>query len=95
MIFGVSNILDPKCHARKFDKIHINCELYQVFMHNILCQNVQIFSLYTLFTRKMYTLRFKGIEKFRSGSFKIFFYKIDKIHIFYRLFYCFLTINKL
>ena len=56
MILGVSNILGPKSHASKIDKTHNNFELKQVLMHNILSQNVQIFSLHILFTRRIHTL---------------------------------------
>ena len=38
-----------KNHTRKISKIHKDSELYQLFMHNFLYQNVPRFPLYILF----------------------------------------------
>ena len=37
-------------------------------MHNFLCQNAPIFSLYILLTIRTDTLRSKGMKKFWSGG---------------------------
>ena len=50
MIWGYRNILGPKSHTIEIDKIYEDFELYQVFMYNFLCQNIQIFPLYILYT---------------------------------------------
>ena len=46
MIWGFRDILGPKNDTRKVEKIHKGFKLYQVFMHNFLCQNIWIFSLF-------------------------------------------------
>ena len=47
-------------------------ELYRVFVHNFLCQNVQIFPFYILLTRRINTFWSKSIDKFWSGGIKTF-----------------------
>ena len=46
MIWGYWDILSPKSHTRKIDKIQKDFELYQISMHNVMCQIVRIFPLY-------------------------------------------------
>ena len=41
MICEYRDILRPKDHTKKIDKIHKGFGLYQVFMHNFMCQNVR------------------------------------------------------
>ena len=56
----------------KFDKIHQKFQIYWVFMHNFLVQNVPVLALYVLVTRKINTLWSKGNDEFWSrgmGSF--------------------------
>ena len=65
-------ILDPKNDTKKMDKIHKNLGLYQVFMHNSLCQNVPIFPLYILLTRRIDTFWSMDIDKFWSGGIEKF-----------------------
>ena len=48
MIWGFRDILGPKNDTRKVKKIHKGFKLYQVFMHNFLCQNIWIFYIYSL-----------------------------------------------
>ena len=82
---GYQNILSPKNHTRKTDKIHTNFELCQVFAHNFLCQKVWLFRLYILLTKIIDTFWSKGIEKFWFGGMETFWAKkshiknIDKI----------------
>ena len=40
MSCGYQYTLGPKRHTRKFREVHKDFELYQVFMHNFLYQNV-------------------------------------------------------
>ena len=85
MILECQNILDPKNHTKKNDKIHKNFELYQVFMHNFLYQNAWIFSLYIAHKKNQHSLiwRYRNIlvRMYRSilGQ-KNHTRKIDKIH---------------
>ena len=39
--WGYQHSLDLKNHTRKISNIHKNFELYQVFMHNFLCETIQ------------------------------------------------------
>ena len=55
MIWEYQNILGPQNHTREIDKIHKDWELYQVFMHKFLFQNVQILPLHILITRRIST----------------------------------------
>ena len=57
------NILNSINHTRKSDKIHKDFELYQAFMHNFLSQNISIFPIYILLTRRINTFRSKGTDK--------------------------------
>ena len=41
-------------------------------MYNFLCQNVWIFPLYILLTKRINTFWLKGIEKFWSGGIETF-----------------------
>ena len=50
------------------EKSAIFTEILNVFMHNFLCQNVLIFPLYILLSRKIDTFWPKAIDKFWSGS---------------------------
>ena len=45
---GVLEILSQKNHTKKISSIHKDFELYQLFMHNFLHQNVLMFPLYIL-----------------------------------------------
>ena len=65
---GYSIILDPKNHTRKVHNTHKDFELFQVFMRNFLCQNVRIFLLYILLTRRIDAFWSRGIDKFWSGG---------------------------
>ena len=65
---GYPIILDPKNHTREVDNTHKDFELFQVFMCNFLCQNVRIFLLYILLTRRIDTFWSSGIDKFWSGG---------------------------
>lgn len=56
-----------KSHAIKIGKIYKYFELYQHFMHSFLCQNVSIFPLYILLTRRTYSFWSKSIHTFRYG----------------------------
>lgn len=46
------------------DNIYRDFELYKDFMHNFLFQNVQKFPSCILFTRRINTFWYKGIDKF-------------------------------
>ena len=48
---GLSGHTSHKSHTRKNGTIHKNFELYQVFKHNFLCQNVRIFPYFLLMRR--------------------------------------------
>ena len=65
---GYSIILDPKNHTRKVHNTHKDFELFQVFKRNFLCQNVRIFLLYILLTRRIDAFWSRGIDKFWSGG---------------------------
>ena len=65
---GYSIILDPKNHTRTVHNTHKDFELFQVFMRNFLCQNVRIFLLYILLTRRIDAFWSRGIDKFWSGG---------------------------
>ena len=65
---GYSIILDPNNHTRKVHNTHKDFELFQVFMRNFLCQNVRIFLLYILLTRRIDAFWSRGIDKFWSGG---------------------------
>ena len=56
--------LGPKNRSKKISKIHKDFELYQLYMHNFLCQNVSILPLYKLLTKKMDTVWPDGINIF-------------------------------
>ena len=49
-VWNHQHSLGPKSHTRKIGNIHEDSELYQVFMHDFLCQTVSIFPFYILFT---------------------------------------------
>ena len=72
MIWKYQNILGPKNHTRKISKIDKGFELCQVFMHNLLYQNIRIFALYILLTRRINTFWSKAIDRFWSGDIKTF-----------------------
>ena len=59
--------MGPKTHTRKIDEIYKNFERYKVLMHNVLCQNVLMFSLYVLLTKRINTFWSKSNWKFCSG----------------------------
>ena len=42
-----------KEHTRKISDTHKDFELYQVLMHNFLCQNIQIFTSYILLAKRI------------------------------------------
>ena len=65
---GYPIILDPKNDTRKVHNTHKDFELFQVFMRNVLCQNVRIFLLYILLTRRIDAFWSSGIDKFWSGG---------------------------
>ena len=50
--FRVFGDFVPKKQTKKFDKIHKDFELYQVFMPNVLGQNARVFALYIYITYK-------------------------------------------
>ena len=54
----------PQNHVEKIGNIHKDFELYQIFMHIVLCQNFS--ELYILLIRQIYTLQSKAISKFWS-----------------------------
>ena len=54
----------PQNHVEKIGSIHKDFELYQIFMHIVLCQNFS--ELYILLIRQIYTLQSKAISKFWS-----------------------------
>ena len=69
MYIGVSGQSGPKKnHKRKIYTIYKGFELCQVFMHNFLYQNVPIFPIYLLLTKRIDTLWSKGINTFWSGG---------------------------
>ena len=72
MIWEYQNILGPQNHTREIDKIHKDWELYQVFMHKFLFQNVQVLPLHILITRRISTFKSQGIDKFWSGGIKTY-----------------------
>ena len=47
-VWGEGGILSLKYHTRKMSNIHKDSELYQLFMHNFLYQNIPMFPLYIL-----------------------------------------------
>ena len=51
---------------KKNGNIHKDFELYQIFNHNSLCQNVPVFPLDILRTKRINTFWSKGINKFWS-----------------------------
>ena len=83
------NILNSINHTRKSDKIHKDFELYQAFMHNFLSQNVSIFPIYILLTRRINTFRSKGTDKV-WGSIETFWAQeiIHKIQKFSYIIFC-------
>ena len=54
----------PQNHVEKIGNIHKDFELYQIFMHIVLCQNFS--ELYILLIRQIYILQSKAISKFWS-----------------------------
>ena len=75
LVFGYSG---PKNRTIKISNIHKDFELFQLFMHNFLCQNISIFILYILLT--INTIWFGGIgtvwhrkiNSIQIGSFSTF-----------------------
>ena len=59
-IAGIRTFFPKKIRQEKLKKFIKVFELYQIFLHNFLCQNVQIFPNYILLARK--------INNFWSGS---------------------------
>ena len=62
--FGVSAQFRSKKLPQKIDSIHKDFKLYQVFMHNFLCENVSILPLYKSLTKEIVISWSKGIDKF-------------------------------
>ena len=60
--------LSSKTHAGKIGNIHEDFELYQVFMNNFLFQNVPLFLLNILLTRRIVTFWSDGFDTFWSGG---------------------------
>ena len=69
---GVSKHFGAKNDTRRNNKIHKDRELYQVFIHNFLCQNFQIFPLHILLTIRIRAFWSKGIDQFWSGGIETF-----------------------
>ena len=64
---GIGKVWIQKNHTRKISN-HKGFELYQVFMHDFLYQNILIFPLYILLTRCIGTIWYKNIDTFWSGG---------------------------
>ena len=62
--WGYWDILGSRSHSR-ISNIQENFELYEVFMHNFLCQNVPIFLLYILLTWRINTFDYLHILVWR------------------------------
>ena len=62
--FGVSGYFGPKNITRLISYIQKDFELYQVLLHNFLCQNVLILPLYILLTRRITTFSPEGINTY-------------------------------
>ena len=59
--------MGPTFHTRKLGNVHKNLKLYHVFMHSFLCQNVPIFLLHIMRTRRIDTFWSDGIDTYWSG----------------------------
>ena len=82
---GYQHYQGPKSQTIKTDKVHKEMELYQVFMYNFMCRTALIFSIFTLFTKRIDTFWSGGISTCSSGVIRHFGLqkqtrKIDKIH---------------
>ena len=72
MIWRYRNILAPKNHTKKMDKIHEDFELYQAIMSNFLYQTVPISPIYKSLTKRLDPFWSGPIETFRSGAIETF-----------------------
>ena len=75
--WGYQDSLGTKIHATKISNIYKYFELYQVFMHNFLSQNILIFPL--LLIRRIDTFWFKSIDKCWPGDSRTFWH--TKLHM--------------
>lgn len=62
--WGIGTVFSQKNHTRKTGNIHKYFKVNQVFIHNFLCQNLVIFLLNILLTRRTETFWPKGIKIF-------------------------------
>ena len=76
--------------SKKVSNIPKDFQLHEAFMHNVLCQNVPIFSLYILLPRGVDTFWSEGIDTFWSGGIETVSHrkwktKISNIHKYLRI----------
>ena len=75
MSWWYRDILGSKNCTKEIGNIHKDFELYQLFMHNFLCQNVPILTLQILFTRRIDTFWCDGIDTFCPGGIVILWHR--------------------
>ena len=96
MSWGYQDILGQKNYTRQISNIHKDFELYQIFMHNFLCQNFLIFPLQILLKRTINIFWSEGVSTYfglevsrqfgienhqqKSAIFKKFFWTISSFH---------------
>ena len=109
LIWGYYNILSWNIRQEKLTEFMKIFELYQVSMHNVLCQNIWIFSNYILLARKINTfwsginISVRDIKSLCAKLFWTFSYiyfgtkclkKLNKKNFeLYQVFLCWIVLN--